>query len=75
MKSTKASEFKVRFFQLLNEFAADGEAITISKSGYPVAQLSRVRNRPTSLFGAHAGQIQIIGDIIDPLEGNSGEHR
>lgn len=66
MQSIKASEFKVRCLQLMDEVAANGETITITKNGRPVAELGPIKNKPATLFGAHAGQIEIIGDIITP---------
>jgi prevent-host-death family protein len=68
MKEIKASEFKARCLQLMDEVAANGETITITKNGHPVAELGPVKNKPATLFGAHAGQIEITGDIIAPID-------
>ena len=54
MKEIKASEFKARCLQLMNEVAAKGKTITITKNGRPVVELGPIRNKPASLFGAHA---------------------
>lgn len=68
MKSIKASEFKARCLQLMDEVAAKGETITITKNGRPIAELGPIKNKPATLFGAHAGQIEICGDIIAPID-------
>lgn len=68
MKSIKASEFKARCLQLMDEVAASGETITVTKNGRPVAELGPIKNKPATLFGAHAGQIEVIGDIIAPID-------
>ena len=67
MQTIKASEFKAKCLQLMNEVAESGEIIVITKNGQPVAQLTPVSSRPTSLVGCHKGKISIVGDIIAPL--------
>jgi antitoxin (DNA-binding transcriptional repressor) of toxin-antitoxin stability system len=39
MKTIKASEFKAKCLQLMNEVAKSGHVIVITKNGQPVAQL------------------------------------
>ncbi len=70
MKTIKASEFKAKCLQLMNEVADSGDSIVITKNGQPVAQLSPVIFRPASLAGCHKGKIEIVGDIV----GSLGEH-
>ena len=71
MDSIKASEFKAKCLALMDEVAASGESIVITKHGKPVAELGPVRTRdrkPRSLIGLHKGQVRILGDIISPLD-------
>jgi prevent-host-death family protein len=68
MRSVKASEFKSKCLQLMDEVAATGEPLVITRNGKPVAELGPVRRRPRTLFGLHAGQGEILGDIISPVE-------
>ncbi len=58
-----AGEFKARCLQLLDEVAASGRALTITKRGRPVA---RVVPMPPegSLYGALAGSVRVQGDIV-----------
>jgi prevent-host-death family protein len=67
MQTIKASEFKAKCLQLMNEVAESGDIIIITKNGQPVAQLTSVTSRPASLAGCHKGKIGIVGDIIAPL--------
>lgn len=68
MHTIKASEFKAKCLQLMNEVEASGDTIVITKNGRPVAQLSPVLNRPATLVGGHKGQIAIKGDIVGKLD-------
>lgn len=61
----KASEFKAKCLSLMDEVAASGEAITITKNGKPVARLVPPEPRKP-LLGAMKGMITITGDIIAP---------
>ena len=67
-RTIKASEFKAKCLQLMNEVAETGETIVVTKNGRPVAQLGPVVSRPTTLAGAHKGQIAIRGDIVAPVD-------
>ena len=67
MKTIKASEFKAKCLQLMNEVAKSGHVIVITKNGQPVAQLAPVVSRPATLAGSHKGKIDIVGDIVGPL--------
>ncbi|WP_448189113.1 type II toxin-antitoxin system Phd/YefM family antitoxin [Azospirillum sp. sgz301742] len=64
----KASEFKAKCLHLMDEVAENGESIVITKNGKPVAELVPAKKRPESLFGFMKGQIQIIGDIMEPID-------
>jgi prevent-host-death family protein len=66
MRTLKASEFKARCLKLMDEVAESGEPIVITKNGKPVAQLGPVTRK--SLWGLHKGQIEILGDIIEPID-------
>lgn len=64
----KASEFKAKCLQLMDEVAATGETIVITKNGRPVSELGPHRQPCESLFGRHKGQLTIHGDILAPIE-------
>jgi prevent-host-death family protein len=67
MKTIKASEFKARCLQLMDEVAKSGEPLLITKNGKPVSQLVPYRPKPSTLFGAMKGTVTIQGDILSPL--------
>ena len=68
VRVVKASEFKAKCLRLMDEVAASGEEIIITKRGRPVSRLAPYRERPKSLFGIDRGRIEILGDIVAPLE-------
>jgi len=70
MKTIKASEFKAKCLALMDEVAASHEPIVITKNGKPVAQLAPVSRKPRSIFGFMKDEIEILGDIVAPLEEN-----
>ena len=63
----KASEFKAKCLKLMDEVAQTGTELIISKNGRPLARLVPYRDKPASLFGIDRGKIEILGDIIEPL--------
>ena len=64
----KASEFKAKCLKLMDEVATTGKELIISKNGRPVVRLTPYRNKPVSLFGIDRDKIEILGDIIEPLD-------
>lgn len=62
----KASEFKAKCLQLMDAVAASGDPIVITKNGVPVARLVPIRERPSSLFGLHRGEIVARDDLTAP---------
>ena len=68
MKTFKASEFKAKCLQLMDDVAETGESIIITKNGRPIAQLVSYKRKPKSLFGTIIGAITIKGDIVSPID-------
>jgi prevent-host-death family protein len=63
-----ATEFKARCLELMEQVAATGNPVVITKRGRPLAQLVPVKQRPRSIVGALKGQARIRGDIVSPLK-------
>ena len=61
----KASEFKAKCLKLMDEVAATGETITVTKNGRPVAELRPVERPRRDFFGRDRGKIVIHGDLDD----------
>ncbi len=67
-RTMKASEFKAKCLKLMDEVAETGEEIVITKNGKPTARLVAYRATPKSWFGADRGKIEILGDIVSPID-------
>ncbi len=68
MKQMTASAFKAKCLQVMDDVAATGESIVITKHGHPVCQLVPYRPKPTTLYGALKGGVVITGDLTAPLD-------
>ena len=67
-RTIKASEFKATCLRLMDEVAKSGKEIVITKNGRPTARLVPYRKRFRDWFGADRGSIEILGDIISPID-------
>ena len=67
-QTIKASEFKAKCLTLIAEVADTGEEIVISRNGRPIARLVPYRSEPKSLFGIDKNKIEILDDLIEPLD-------
>ena len=68
MRVIKASEFKAKCLKIMDEVAASGETVVITKNGIPITELVPAKRRPEQLFGALQGSVAIKGDIIAPVD-------
>lgn len=68
MRTVKASEFKAKCLKIMDEVAATGEPVIITKYGVPVAQLVPAVQKPKTLFGALKGSILYMGDVTSPID-------
>jgi len=68
VKEVKASEFKARCLQILDEVAETRESVVITKHGKPLCQLTPYRPKPRTLFAVSKETIVITGDILSPLD-------
>ena len=67
-RTMKASEFKAKCLQLMDEVADGGGEVVITKNGKPASRLVPYRERPKSFFGADRGRMKIVGDIVSPID-------
>ena len=67
-RTIKASEFKARCLQLMDEVAEQGGEIVITKHGRPVSRLVPYREEMPTIFGADRDIIRIHGDIGSPID-------
>ncbi len=67
-RTVEASEFKANCLELMDEVATTGEQIVIIKNGHPTARLVPCRQKPKTLFGIDRGRMEILGDIVSPID-------
>ena len=67
MKDTviSAAEFKAKCLCLLDQVAAGGAPIIITKRGKPVARLTPVNGTPRPLRDSWKGKVRVNGDIVN----------
>jgi len=68
MRAVDIGLFEHLFEQLIDEVAKSGEPMAITKDGEPIAELAACAPVRQSLWGAHKGQIEILGDIVAPVD-------
>ena len=64
----KAAEFKAKCLEVMDEVARTGQPVVLTKRGTAVAQLCPIISTPDTLVGFMSGQIQIVGDIVAPID-------
>ena len=67
-RTMKASEFKAKCLQIMDDLASNGGEIVITKNGRPVSRLVPYRERPRTLRGIDKGRVRILGDIVGPTD-------
>ena len=67
-KTIKASEFKAKCLALMDEVARTGERVVITKNGQPVAELVPHKPKTKNARGIWKGEVEIIGDIMSPID-------
>ena len=67
-RTVAAGEFKAKCLKLLDDVQESGETLIVTKRGKPVAEVRPVAQKPKSIIGAMKGRIQILGDIISPID-------
>lgn len=68
-RTMTAAEFKAKCLALMDEVNASGDIIVITKRGRPVAKLEPYRVMPEQWLGRDRDNIEIHGDLIQPVEG------
>ena len=67
VRTIKASEFKAKCLQLMDEVAQSGGEIVVTKNGRPVSRVVPYREKPGLAFGGDHGLFQIHADIVEPM--------
>jgi prevent-host-death family protein len=64
----KASEFKAKCLAVLDEVERTRQTVIITKRGKPVAELVPHKLPKRSPRGIFKGRMEILGDIISPID-------
>jgi prevent-host-death family protein len=67
-RSIPAGEFKAKCLELMDRVQATGSTLVITKRGRPIARLVPALEPRDTLAGFFAGKIEILGDIVEPLD-------
>lgn len=68
-KVMKASEFKAKCLAVMDEVAATGEGVVVTKNGKPVVELiPHGKKAKRNLIGLFKDDLVITGDIISPID-------
>ena len=62
-----AGEFKAKCLRLLDEVKEHGTEVVVTKRGVPIARVVPMGPQ-ADIFGRMKGKIEILGDIIEPID-------
>jgi prevent-host-death family protein len=65
-KYMPAGEFKAKCLKVMEQVAATGEEVVVTKHGKPVARLVAAGVAEQNLVGRLKGTVTIRGDIVEP---------
>ena len=68
LNSITDSDFEAKCLALLDEVARTRHALVITKNGKPVATLAPYGRKRASLAGLHRDDVEILGEIVAPLD-------
>jgi antitoxin (DNA-binding transcriptional repressor) of toxin-antitoxin stability system len=70
MRTIDVDLFEHLFEECIDEVASSSEPIVIARDGRPIARIEPIvrKQAPKSLWALHKGQIEILGDIIAPVD-------
>jgi prevent-host-death family protein len=67
MQTIQAAEFKAKCLALMDDVAATGEILVVTKNGRPIAELRPYSGgKVDSPFGQHR-DLHVVGDIVTPI--------
>ncbi len=69
LRTVPAGEFKAKVLAILDEVAATGETVVVTKRGKPVAKVGPVNDSETdSLEGSIVWEGDIVSPVLEPWE-------
>jgi len=67
MQKIPAAQFKSQCLAVMDQVAASGRPVVVTKHGKPVVQINSVESDEDDIFGFMAGKFRIIGDIENTI--------
>ena len=67
MKRMRASTFKARCLNVMDQIQATGEPVVVTKRGKPVVKVVPAEPEKSDIFGFMADKFDIVGDIESPV--------
>lgn len=67
-RTMKAAEFKAKCLDVMEQVAATGGPVTVTKRGKPIVQVAPVVCKPKTLRGFLKGSMKITGDIMAAID-------
>lgn len=65
-RTLTAAEFKAKCLSLMDDVAATGDSVLITKRGKPIARLVPVQDVPETLVGFWREEVESVGDVVSP---------
>lgn len=66
-REIQAGQFKQQCLRLMDEVATTRQPLVVTKHGKPIVKLVPADDAPGTSFGAMAGTVTILGDIVAPV--------
>lgn len=67
-RTLTAAKFKAKCLAVMDEVAASGDSVVITKRGKPVARLVPMTDVPNTLVGFWSDHVERVGDVVAPLD-------
>jgi prevent-host-death family protein len=66
VKTIIGSEFKAKCLKIMDEVAASGGEVVVTKNGAPVGKFVPYQRKPKTLRGPHSGLVEVGDDLVEP---------
>ena len=67
MQKIPDAQFKAQCLAVMDQVAASGRPIVVTKHGKPVVQMISIQSNEDDIFGFLSGQVRITGDVMNTI--------
>ena len=67
MQKIPAAQFKAQCLAVMDQVAASGRPVVVTKHGKPVVQIISIESDEDEIFGFMIGKARIVGDIENSI--------